>query len=59
MTTPKFEQVKKLVKENEEQLRLSRVITRLCPNCNHPNTKKESLIKYVCRYCESEEDTNW
>jgi hypothetical protein len=35
------------------------VITRLCPNCNHPNTKKESLNKYVCRYCESEPDTNW
>lgn len=29
-------------------------IVRHCPNCRHPNTRKESLNKYVCPYCDSD-----
>ena len=32
---------------------------RFCPNCNHTNTKKESLNKYTCGYCSGEEDNNY
>ena len=32
---------------------------RFCPNCNHTNTKDESLNKYTCCYCSSEEDLNY
>jgi hypothetical protein len=53
-------EAKKVVDTYEsEQLNKHIVITRLCPNCNHPNTKEESLNKYVCRYCEGDSDTNW
>ena len=38
---------------------LNRVITRLCPNCEHENTSEESCNKYTCKYCEGEPDTNW
>jgi len=32
---------------------------RKCPNCDSLNTKKESVNKYTCIYCESESDTNF
>lgn len=34
-------------------------VVRNCPNCQAPNTKKESLRPYTCRYCWSEEDTEY
>jgi hypothetical protein len=36
-----------------------KVTFRNCPNCNHENTKQESLNAYTCRYCEGESDTEF
>lgn len=44
--------------QEDLKLQSSKGIARFCPNCNHPNNKEESLNQHVCRYCESESDTN-
>lgn len=42
-----------------EDLTIQKDDYRKCPNCGHSNTKKESANSYVCRYCESEKDTEF
>jgi hypothetical protein len=46
------DQMKKLNYPAKDPKPIVESIVRNCPNCRHPNTKKESLNQYVCRYCE-------
>ena len=57
----KVDALNQINKRLKNDLSLSKVEKhfRFCPNCNHKNTKKESLNKYTCGYCSHEENTNY